>query len=154
MPVANIYRRFRAKEDILAAIKQEVTDRIERAVIERLQNEQFTDIRGLVLALVDALVKGFCRDEPLHKVLSDPRVKSAALSQIGTLGRRHIYLQYRASLGSILPPLTAARANLIAAFSFQIIASALVGKVSENDGAFVSMSWKTVGTEAATAAIA
>ncbi|REG49011.1 TetR family transcriptional regulator [Paraburkholderia sp. BL6669N2] len=154
LPVGNIYRRFRAKEDILAVIKQEVTDRIEQAVIQRLQEEQFTDIRRLVAALVDVLVKSFCRDEALHKVLFDRRVKDPALSQIGSLGRRHIYLQYRAVLTSVLPPLKTARTELIATFSFQIIASAIVGKASGNDGALVSMPWKTLATEASAAAVA
>ncbi|MFL9908872.1 TetR/AcrR family transcriptional regulator [Paraburkholderia sp. RL17-337-BIB-A] len=76
LPVGNIYRRFRAKEDILAAIKQEVTDRIEQAVIERLQGEQFTDIRSLVIALVDALVKSFCRDERCTECCSTAESKS------------------------------------------------------------------------------
>ncbi|MFL9908871.1 hypothetical protein [Paraburkholderia sp. RL17-337-BIB-A] len=87
-------------------------------------------------------------------MLFDRRVKEPALSQIGSLGRRRIYLQYRAVLGSILPPLKTARADLITTFSFQIIASAVVGKASGNDGAFVSMSWKTLAAEASAAAIA
>jgi AcrR family transcriptional regulator len=38
LPIANIYRRFRFREDILLALKDDITARVDRAVMEKVRN--------------------------------------------------------------------------------------------------------------------
>jgi len=42
LPVGNIYRRFKGKDELLQAIKHDVTSRIEMAVAARLSQQQFS----------------------------------------------------------------------------------------------------------------
>ena len=48
MPVGNIYRRFRGKDELIQAIKEDVIARIEDAVTQRLSQERFRDIPSLI----------------------------------------------------------------------------------------------------------
>ncbi len=50
LPVGNIYRRFEGKDELLQAIKHDVTSRIEMAVAARLSQQQFSDIPTLTAA--------------------------------------------------------------------------------------------------------
>src|ERR1700684_2069614 len=70
MPVGNIYRRFRSKDELIQAIKEDVIARIEDAVTQRLSQERFRDIPSLIDGFVGAVSEAFSSDESVHRFLS------------------------------------------------------------------------------------
>src|ERR1700737_2844750 len=83
LPIGNIYRRFKGKDELLQAIKHDVTSRIEMAVAARLSQQQFSDIPTLVRALVGAASKTFASDETLYRIVFDSPPQNPVLNQIG-----------------------------------------------------------------------
>jgi AcrR family transcriptional regulator len=154
IPVGNIYRRFRSKDDLILAIKRDVSDRIELAVMERLSAHKFNDLFSLVRGFADALTRVFSQDENLHKVLFAPSVDGANLASVGSGTRRRIFERYRESLVPLLSSLGPARASMVVDVSFQIVVMAVVGKARANDNVLARLPWTTLGREFALAAIA
>ncbi len=116
LPVGNIYRRFKGKDELLQAIKHDVTSRIEMAVAARLSQQQFSDIPTLVRALVGAASKTFASDETLYRIVFDSRTQNPVLNQIGLSGRHRIFAAYREALLPFLewarPALTTERSPI------------------------------------------
>jgi AcrR family transcriptional regulator len=117
MPVGNIYRRFRGKDELIKAIKEDVIARIEDEVTERLSRERFRDIPSLIHGFVGAVSEAFSSDESVHRFLSS-RSGDPVLCQIGSSGRRRIFLYYRDTLLPLLPHESAERAELLVRVSF------------------------------------
>src|SRR3981081_1602245 len=90
LPIGNIYRRFKGKDELLQAIKHDVTSRIEVAVAERLSQQEFSDIPSLIRALVGAASNTFAGDETLYRNVFDSRTRNPVLDQIGLIGRRRV----------------------------------------------------------------
>src|ERR1700726_2733604 len=88
LPVGNIYRRFKGKDELLQAIKHDVTSRIEMAVAARLSQQQFSDIPTLIRGMVGAVSEAYSRDEGLHRFLFNRSVSDPVLTEIGSSGRR------------------------------------------------------------------
>lgn len=152
MPVGNIYRRFRGKDELIQAIQEDVIARIEDAVTERLSQERFRDIPSLVHGFVGAVSEAFSSDESVHRFLSS-RTGDPILCQIGSSGRRRIFLYYRDALLPLLPHVSAERAELLVRVSFHLLAAAMTGKACADDQTLTDISWNVLGTEISTAAI-
>ncbi len=154
LPIGNIYRRFKGKDDLLQAIKHDVTSRIEVAVAERLSKREFSDIPSLVRALVGAASKTFASDETLYQIVFNSRTRNPVLNQIGLSGRRRVFAAYREALLPFLESVPKSRAELLVRVSFHLLAAAIVGKARVEDGALTDLSWNVLGSEIGTAAIA
>jgi AcrR family transcriptional regulator len=154
LPVGNIYRRFKGKDELLQAIKHDVTSRIEMAVAARLSQQQFSDIPTLVRALVGAASKTFASDETLYRIVFDSRTQNPVLNQIGLSGRHRIFAAYREALLPFLDGVPKSRAELLVRVSFHLLAAAIVGKARVDDGALADLSWNVLESEIGTAAIA
>ena len=153
LPVGNIYRRFKGKDELLQAI-HDVTSRIEMAVAARLSQQQFSDIPTLVRALVGAVSKTFASDETLYRIVFDSRTQNPVLNSIGSSGRHRIFAAYREALLPFLDGAPKSRAELLVRVSFHLIAAAIVGKARVDDGALADLSWNVLEFEIGTAAIA
>jgi AcrR family transcriptional regulator len=154
LPIGNIYRRFKGKDDLLQAIKHDVTSRIEVVVAERLSKREFSDIPSLVRALVGAASKTFASDETLYQIVFNSRTRNPVLNQIGLSGRRRVFAAYREALLPFLESVPKSRAELLVRVSFHLLAAAIVGKARVEDGALTDLSWNVLGSEIGTAAIA
>ena len=154
IPVGNIYRRFQSKAAIVCALKQDATDRIEHAIVELVSATTFADMQSVVRGFVEVSIAVFSHDEDLHRVLFARSVDSAELERIGSSGRRRIFESYRDALLPFLSREGPSRAQLLAAVSFQIIATAIVGKARGDDRILAGLSWRVLGREFAAAAIA
>jgi AcrR family transcriptional regulator len=152
LPVGNIYRRFRSKEDILLALKDDVTSRVERAVMEKV-GSRFARVDDFVSDFVLAFVNTIAQDETIHRALFDPRLRTPAMEQIGSGGRRRIFLHYSGKMREFLSALDAKRAETIIAVSFNIIAYAVVGRAAGVDPLLKSFSWETIVAEYTSAAV-
>ena len=78
LPIANIYRRFRFKEDILLALKDDITARVDRAVMKKVGNH-FARVEDFISDFVLAMVNAFAQDENIHRALLDSRVRTPAI---------------------------------------------------------------------------
>lgn len=154
MPVGNIYRRFRGKDELLQAIKEDAIAAIENAVTERLARERFQDIATLIRGIVGAVSDAYSRDEGLHRFLFNRSVSDRVLTEIGTSGRRRIFAYYRDALIGLLPNESAERAEMLVRVSFHLISAAMAGKACADDWTLTDMSWNALGAEISTAAIA
>ena len=153
MPVGNIYRRFRGKDELIQAIKEDVIARIEDAVTQRLSQEKFRDIPSLIDGFVGAVSEAFSSDESVHRFLSS-RSGDPVLCQIGSSGQRRIFLYYRNAMLPLLPQKSAKRKELLIRVSFHLLSAAITGKACADDQTLTDLSWKVVGSEISTAAIA
>jgi AcrR family transcriptional regulator len=154
LPVGNIYRRFKGKSELLQALKEDVTSRIEKAVLERLSKSRHTGISPFVQNFVAAVIQVFVDDESVHRILFDARVRDPVMDRIGSGGRHRIFNYYREALLPLLAHIDNEKAETLARVSFQIIASAVVGKAQGGDRMLSSMSWTELQAEFAGAAIA
>jgi len=91
LPVGNIYRRFRGKDELLQAIKYDVTARIEDAVAERLSLDAFKDIADLIRRFAGATCDTFAADEKLYRTLFSAQTADSAMHRIGASGRLRIF---------------------------------------------------------------
>src|SRR6202140_5785188 len=82
LPVGNIYRRFRGKDELIQAIKEDVIARIEDAVTERLSRERFRDITSLIRGIVGAVSEAYSRDQGLHRFLFNRSISDPVLTEI------------------------------------------------------------------------
>jgi len=154
MPVGNIYRRFRCKDELLQAIKEEAIARIENAVTERLSRERFQDIPSLIRGIVDAVSESYSRDEGLHRFLFNRSISDPVLTEIGSSGRRRIFAYYRNALLGLLPQKSPERAEMLVRVSFHLMSAAMADKACADDWTLTELSWKALGREISTAAIA
>jgi len=154
MPVGNIYRRFRGKDELLQAIKEDAIARIENAVTERLSRERFRDVPSLIRGIVGAVSEAYSRDQGLHRFLFNRSIGDPVLTEIASSGRRRIFEYYRDALLPLLPQNSAERAERLVRVSFHIIAAAMAGKACADDWTLKDLSWNALGAEISTAAIA
>ena len=154
MPVGNIYRRFRGKDELIQAIKEDVIARIENAVTERLSREQFQDIPSLIRGIVGAVSEAYSRDQGLHRFLFNRSICDPVLTEIGSSGRLRIFEYYRDALLPLLPQNSAERAEMLVRVSFHLMSAAMAGKACADDWTLTELSWKVLGAEISTAAIA
>lgn len=152
LPVGNIYRRFRSREDILLALKDDVTSRVERAVLEKVGN-RFARVDDFVSDFVRAFVNTFAQDETIHRALFDPRLRTPAMEQVGYSARRRIFLHYSGKMREFLSAEDATKAETIIAVSFNIVAYAVVGRAAGVDPLLKAFSWETIAAEYTSAAI-
>jgi len=153
MPVGNIYRRFKGKEDIVQAIKLDATARLEAAIRDQLGSQAYRDVRHLVSSYARAMASAFEKDAALHRVLFSYPTVTPDLSAIGTAGRMRIYEQYKASLMPLLSHLPARRRETMVRVSFEITAMAFVAKARADDPFFEPLSWNTMAREFGDAAV-
>ena len=154
MPIGNIYRRFRCKDELLQAIKEEAIARIENAVTERLSRERFQDIPSLIRGIVGAVSESYSRDEGLHRFLFNRSISDPVLTEIGSSGRRRIFAYYRNALLELLPQKSPERAEMLVRVSFHLMSAAMADKACADDWTLTKLSWKALGSEISTAAIA
>src|SRR5258706_3517745 len=69
LPVGNIYRRFRGKDELLLAIKEDMVRRIETAIISHLADKKFSSIENFVHSFTEASIHAISIDEKLNRVL-------------------------------------------------------------------------------------
>jgi AcrR family transcriptional regulator len=154
LPVGNIYRRFRGKDELLQAIKEDAIARLESAVTERLSRERFRDIPSLIRGIVGAVSKAYSRDQSLHRFLFNRSISDPVLTEIGSSGRRRIFEYYRNALLPLLPQQSPKRAETLVRVSFHIISAAMGAKACADDQMLADLSWNVLGAEISIAAIA
>jgi AcrR family transcriptional regulator len=154
LPVGNIYRRFRGKDELLQAIKEDAIARIENAVTARLSRERLQDIPSLIRGIVGAVSEAYSRDEGLHRFLFNRSISDPVLTEIGSSGRRRIFAYYREALLGLLPQESPERAEMLVRVSFHLVSAAMAGKACADDWTLTDVSWNALGTEISTAAIA
>ncbi len=152
LPIGNIYRRFRSKEDILLALKDDITARVDRAVMEKVGNH-FVRVEDFISDFVLVLVNTFAQDEAIHRALFDPRVRTPAMDRIGSGARRRIFLHYRGKMQEFLSTLDEKRTETVITVSFNIIMYAVVGRAAAIDPLLKSFSWKEIAAEYTSAAL-
>ncbi len=154
MPTGNIYRRFRGKAELLLALKENATDRIEQAVAAALSGNTLSTIDGVVQVTTDAIVSGFAKDEKLHRALFSDTIGDPSMSKAGRTGRSRIFVYYRDALRPLLTNLPIDKAELITRVSFEIIASSLVGKARSDSENLKAVPWPILNQEIVTATVA
>ena len=154
LPVGNIYRRFRGKDELIQAIKEDVIARIEDAVTERLSRERFRDITSLIRGIVGAVSEAYSRDQGLHRFLFNRSISDPVLTEIGSSGRQRIFEYYRDALLGLLQQESPERAEMLVRVSFHLISAAMAGKACADDWTLTELSWNVLGAEISTAAIA
>ena len=152
LPIANIYHRFRFKEDILLALKDDITARADRAVMEKVGNH-FARVEDFISDFVLAMVNAFAQDETIHRALLDSRVRTPAMDRIGSAARRRIFIHYHDKMREFLPSLDKRRAETVIAVSFNIIMYAVVGRATAIDPLLKSFSWNEIAEEYTSAAV-
>lgn len=153
LPVGNLYRRFKGKEEIVQAIKFEATTRLESTIEKTLAKHRMEDIRELIVAYTSAMAKAFAEDQALHQILFSQPTASTSLSEIGTAGRHRIFTNYMESLVPLLDEVPVRKRETAARVSFQITASAFLAKARGIDATLGEMSWTTIAREFGEAAI-
>ena len=153
LPVGNIYRRFRGKEELLQAIKYDVTARIDDAVAERLSSRPFRDIPDLIQRFAGATCETFASDEKLYRTLFAVQTADSPMAEIGASGRRRIFTRYREALLPFLRGIAEERAEMMVRVSFPIVTAAMLGKARGLDEAPNDLSWQAVADEFGRAAI-
>ncbi|WP_394569081.1 TetR/AcrR family transcriptional regulator [Bradyrhizobium sp. 31Argb] len=155
LPVGNIYRRFRGKDELLQAIKYEITARIEEAVGERLSQRPFDNMADVIERFAAATCDTFAGDEKLYfAVFAAQRGGTSEMDRIGARGRRRIFSRYREALLPFLQGVAGDKAELMARVSFHIITAAVLGKARASDEALSDVSWTALGEEFGRAALA
>ena len=154
LPVGNIYRRFRGKDELLQAIKEEAIARIENAVTDRLSRKRFEDIPSLIRGIVGAVSEAYSRDQGLHRFLFNRSISDPVLTEIGSSGRQRIFEYYRDALLGLLQQESPERAEMLVRVSFHLISAAMAGKACADDWTLTELSWNVLGAEISTAAIA
>ena len=154
LPVGNIYRRFRGKDELLQAIKEDAITRIENAVTERLSRERFRDVPSLIRGIVGAVSETYSRDQGLHRFLFNRSISDPVLVEIASSGRRRIFEYYRDALLPLLPQNSPKRAEMLVRVSFHLIAAAMAGKACADDWTLTDLSWNALRAEISTATIA
>ncbi len=154
IPSGNIYRRFRSKAELLLAIKEDVTYRLEQTVVTHLEGRIFSTIDDVVHMTVEAIVLGFSKDAKLHRALFSDKISDPSVHRVGRSGRSRIFLHYREALLPLLKAQSPGKAELLARISFEIMASAVVGKARSDNDLLNSLSWSTLSAEIITATIA
>jgi AcrR family transcriptional regulator len=153
IPVGNIYRRFRGKEQLIQALKLDATSRIENAITERFSGHRFTDIDQLVSSYALATAQAFAKDEALHRFLFSQPAEKPHLKTIGRAARHRIFDMYKAALVPLLSNFSLARQDLLAVVSFHIIASAFLTKARGESASLNALSWKGAAKEFGRAAV-
>ena len=153
MPVGNIYRRFRGKDELLQAIKEDAIARIENAVTERLSRERFQTVPSLIRGIVGAVSEAYSRDQGLHRFLFNRSIGDPVLTEIASSGRRRIFEYYRDALLPLLSQDSAERAEKLVRVSFHLIAAAMASKACADDWTLTDLSWDALGAEISTAVI-
>ncbi len=154
LSTGNIYRRFRGKSELLQALKEEITARLEQTVAEYLSHGNFPDIASVVHRTMDAAILAFSHDQSLHQILFDTRITDPFIDKIGWDGRTRIFGHYRKVLLPLLSHLPEETAETLARVSFDILTSANVGKIRANNPILNSLSWPALNAEFSAAAIA
>ena len=152
IPVGNIYRRFRGKDDLILALKLDATSRIEDAVTKRLAGREFAAIDDVLSGYALAVAQAFSKDEALHRFLFSQPDAGLRLDGIGNEGKSRIFDLYRAALLPLLVDMPSRRRDLSIQVSFQIIASALLTKARHVNASLNAMSWSLVAKEFSDAA--
>jgi AcrR family transcriptional regulator len=152
LPIANIYRRFRVKEDILLVLKDDVTARVDRAALEKVGNH-FAGVEDFISDFVLAIVNAFKQDAAIHRALLDSRVRTPAMTRIGSAARRRIYVHYRDKMREFLPSLDDKRAETVITVSFNIVMYAVVGRATAIDPLLKSFTWNEIAEEYTSAAV-
>lgn len=154
LPIGNIYRRFRGKDELLQAIKFDVTVRIEDAVAKHLSSRAFDDIPDLIQRFAGAICDTFAGDEKLYRTLFAAQSGTSEMDRIGASGRRRILNRYREALLPFLPGIPTEKTELMVRVSFHILTSAILGKARADDSALNDLSWNALSDEFGRAAIA
>jgi AcrR family transcriptional regulator len=147
IPAGNIYRRFRGKAELLLALKEGVTRRLEQTVETHLAGKAFSNIDEVVHATVDAMVLGFTKDEKLHRALFSGKISDPSVHQVGWSGRSRVFSLYREALLPLLKALPPDNAELLTRVSFEIMVSPIVGKARSDNDILNSLSWTVLSTE-------
>ncbi len=147
IPAGNIYRRFRGNAEVLLALKEGVTRRLEQTVETHLVSKAFSNIDEVVHANVEAVVLGFTKDEKLHRALFSGKISDPSVHQVGWSGRSRIFSLYREALLPLLKNLSPDNAELLTRVSFEIMASPIVGKARFDNDILNSLSWAALSTE-------
>lgn len=152
IPVGNIYRRFDGKDSIVQTIKLEAIRRLEDAVCERLNGQNFTRPNQIVSELSAILAEVSERDEALHRVLYSYRMLTPSLRAIGLAGRGRVFGHYNNAVSAFLHFLPEQRRLSVIGFSYQIIVSSFVSKSRGDDPILLEMSWSALAQEVTKAA--
>jgi AcrR family transcriptional regulator len=153
LPVGNIYRRFRGKEELIQALKLDASSRIESAISARLGSRSFTDIGQLVSCYALATAEAFAKDEALHRFLFSQPAEREKLKAIGKAARHRIFDMYKAGLLPLLGSISPSRRDLAVVVSFHIIASAFLTKARGESASLNALSWKGAAKEFGRAAV-
>lgn len=153
MPVGNIYRRFKSKEDIVHAIKLDATSRLESAIALKFDSRSLRTPREVVLAFGQAMGAAFQKDEALHRVLFSQPMVTPSISMAGTEARVRIFTRYKQTLTPLLANPSSRRIELAVRISFQIMALAFLARARGDDPLMATMSWAAVGKEYGEAAV-
>lgn len=153
LPVGNLYRRFKGKAELLQALKEDLTNRVETALLSRLAACRFSSLETFVPEFIAVTADVFASDEAVHQILFDARVLDSSLHDIGHRGRARIFGYYREALVPLLAAGDPARAELRARVSFQMAAGAVVGKASGHEPLLADLPWPVLQAELATAVL-
>jgi AcrR family transcriptional regulator len=155
IPVGSIYRRFEGKAELLQAIKEDVMIRIENVVIEHISDKKLSDIETLVRVFAEASTRALAADEEINRVLLGwtPN-KFSTPTQSGAEEHMRVFTRYRDSLVPLLATKNKSQAEMLARVSFNIVATAITGKVKGGDPILDALSWTDIGAEFGSAAIA
>ena len=150
--VGNFYRRFEGKDSIVQAIKLEAIRRLEDAVCERLNRQQFAGPSEIVSELSAIIAEISERDEALHRVLYSYPMRTPSLRAIGLAGRGRVFRHYNNAISGFLHFLPEQRRLSVIGFSYQIIVSSFVSKSRGDDPILLEMSWSALAQEVTKAA--
>lgn len=153
LPVGNLYRRFSGKDSIVEAIKLEAIGRLETVVRERLSGQSFANAGQVVAELAASMARVSEQNEALHRVLFSYPMATPMLRAIGLAGRGRVFAHYRRGVLGFLDDLPEHRREIVIGVSYQIIASAFVGKSRGDDPILLEISWSALAQEVTKAAV-
>jgi hypothetical protein len=108
----------------------------------------------LIRGIVGAVSEAYSRDQGLHRFLFNRSISDPVLTEIGSSGRRRIFLYYRDALLPLLPQESAEQAEMLVRVSFHLISAAMAGKACADDWTLTDLPWNVLGAEISAAAIA
>ena len=153
VPVGSIYRRFKGKNAIIQAIALDTFTRIEDMTRDRMQGHNFASAGEVVAELAAGFAAFSEQNQPLirlmvsHSTASDP-----ALLDVVMAGRRRLVAYYGGALSGFLHHVPEPRRDIVVGISYEIVSSAVIGKIRGDVPVSLELSWSDLAQEVTKAA--
>ena len=153
VPVGSIYRRFKGKNSIVQAISFDTYTRIEDMIRDRMQGHNFASAEEVVAELAAGIAAFSEKNLPLLRLMVSHSTAADSLMLDGILtARRRIIGYYTEAISGFLQHLPERRREIVAAISYEIVSSTMIGKIRGDVPVSLELSWSDLAQEVTKAA--